>query len=156
MTATTSEEFLTNDANRASLWRSSRSSVSAALSSASATCEESALRLSATDAGISSGVADDHHPAELVAHEQRRDEHGALLVRGQRQRLADRALVGLHDVGVAIQQPLPFPVLQDVQREVRADRVAGVAVGRDHDELVGPSVEALAQPDRRALAGQGP
>ena len=59
-------------------------------------------------------------------------------------RLADRALVRLHDVGVAIQQPLPFPFLQDVQREARADRIAGVAVGRDHDELVRPSVDALA------------
>ncbi len=57
MTVTTSDEFLTSDANRASLWRNSRSSVSAALSSASATCEESARRLSATETGISSSVA---------------------------------------------------------------------------------------------------
>ena len=81
MTVTTSEEFLTSDANRASLCRSSRSSVSAALSSASATCEESARRLSATDDGHLFGRRDDHHAAELVAHEQRSHEHGALDVR---------------------------------------------------------------------------
>ena len=57
ITVTMSDEFFTSDANRASLCWINRSWVSAALSSASATCEDSARKLSTTDSGISAGVA---------------------------------------------------------------------------------------------------
>ena len=55
-TVTMSDEFCTSEANRASLCCISRSSVSAALSSARATCEDRARSESAVVRGISSGV----------------------------------------------------------------------------------------------------
>ena len=62
----------------------------------------------------------------------------------------------LHDVGVAIEQPLPFPFLQDAQREASVDRIRRVPVGRYHDEFVCPSIGYLTEADRRTLAGERP
>ena len=134
ITQTTSEELLTSEAKRASLCLISRSSVSVADSSARATCDDSARSESVDRSRHLLGGRDDHQAVQLVLDEQRRHEHGAVVVDGQGERLAQRALVGPDHVGVVVEQSLPLPFLQGREREVRAVHVGAAAgSGDDHE-----------------------